>query len=90
METAAVQTPAHNDAHLDIQPKILYFGTPVVLVSTCNEDESPNLAAMSSAWALGWTVVLGLGYAGKTSALSRWKRDFGRHMPSTKTMMTMG
>lgn len=33
-----------------IQPKMLYFGTPVVLISTLNEDGSPNIAPMSSAW----------------------------------------
>ncbi|MGH2516927.1 MAG: flavin reductase family protein [Ktedonobacterales bacterium] len=50
-----------------IAPKILYFGTPVVLISTCNEDGSANLAPMSSAWALGDTILLGLGAAGKTA-----------------------
>ena len=49
-----------------IEPKILYFGTPVVLISSMNEDATPNLAPMSSAWALGWTIVLGLGTNGKT------------------------
>ncbi|MBI5930294.1 MAG: flavin reductase family protein [Chloroflexi bacterium] len=49
-----------------IEPKILYFGTPVVLISSLNEDGTPNLAPMSSAWALGWTVLLGLGTTGKT------------------------
>ena len=49
------------DQTVEIAPKILYFGTPVVLVSTTNADGTPNLAAMSSAWAIGWTVVLGLG-----------------------------
>lgn len=49
-----------------IQPKILYFGTPVVLITSRNEDDTPNLAPMSSAWALGWTVILGLGTDGKT------------------------
>lgn len=53
-------------AHLQIEPSILYFGTPVVLLSTLNEDGSANLAPMSSAWALGYTVVLGLGMSGKT------------------------
>ena len=51
---------------VEIQPKILYFGTPVVLVSTLNEDGSPNLAPMSSCWTLGWTAVLGLTLVGKT------------------------
>jgi flavin reductase (DIM6/NTAB) family NADH-FMN oxidoreductase RutF len=43
-----------------IEPKILYFGTPVALISSLNEDGSTNLAPMSSFWALGWTVMLGL------------------------------
>jgi len=43
-----------------IEPKILYFGTPVALISSLNEDGSTNLAPMSSFWALGWTLVLGL------------------------------
>ena len=41
-----------------IAPKILYFGTPVALISSVNEDESSNLAPISSFWALGWTVTL--------------------------------
>ena len=43
-----------------IQPKILYFGTPVALISSMNRDGSPNLAPISSFWALGWTITLGL------------------------------
>ena len=52
------------EQHVQIEPSILYFGTPVVLLSTLNEDGSPNLAPMSSAWALGYTVMLGLGASG--------------------------
>jgi flavin reductase (DIM6/NTAB) family NADH-FMN oxidoreductase RutF len=43
-----------------IEPKILYFGTPVALISSLNEDGSTNLAPMSSFWTLGWTLMLGL------------------------------
>ena len=43
-----------------IEPKILYFGTPVALISSLNEDGATNLAPMSSFWALGWTLMLGL------------------------------
>jgi flavin reductase (DIM6/NTAB) family NADH-FMN oxidoreductase RutF len=43
-----------------ITPKILYFGTPVAIVTSANEDGSPNLAPISSFWALGWTMILGL------------------------------
>jgi flavin reductase (DIM6/NTAB) family NADH-FMN oxidoreductase RutF len=48
-------------------PAILYFGTPVVLISTLNEDGSPNLAPMSSAWWLGWGCMLGLTSGSKTT-----------------------
>jgi flavin reductase (DIM6/NTAB) family NADH-FMN oxidoreductase RutF len=53
--------------HLTISPKILYFGTPVVLLSTENDDGTSNLAPMSSAWALGQVVVLGLGANGQSA-----------------------
>ena len=43
-----------------IEPKILYFGTPVALICSLNENGSTNLAPISSFWALGWTVMLGL------------------------------
>jgi flavin reductase (DIM6/NTAB) family NADH-FMN oxidoreductase RutF len=46
-------------AAVKIQPKILYFGTPVVLLTTENADGTANLAPMSSAWTLGQVVVLG-------------------------------
>lgn len=51
--------------HLPIKPSVLYFGTPVVLVVTCNEDGGANITPISSAWALGQRVVLGLGASGK-------------------------
>jgi flavin reductase (DIM6/NTAB) family NADH-FMN oxidoreductase RutF len=53
--------------HKTIDPTILYFGTPVALISTLNPDGSPNLAPMSSAWWLGWSCMLGLGQMGQTS-----------------------
>lgn len=49
-----------------MEPKILYPGTPVALISTLNPDGTPNLAPMSSFWALGWTALLGLGNKGQT------------------------
>ncbi|MFE9137611.1 flavin reductase family protein [Streptomyces sp. NPDC007355] len=54
------------DTHRVIRPSILYFGTPVVLLTTENEDGSFNLAPISSAWALGQNVVLGLGSENQT------------------------
>lgn len=53
--------------HRTIDPTVLYFGTPVALISTLNPDGSPNLAPMSSAWWLGWSCMLGLGQMGQTS-----------------------
>lgn len=53
--------------HRTIEPTILYFGTPVALISSLNEDGTPNLAPMSSAWWLGWSCMLGLGQMGQTS-----------------------
>lgn len=44
-----------------VDPAILYWGTPVVLVSTTNEDGSANLAPISSAFWLGHTATLGFG-----------------------------
>ncbi|MBB5574292.1 MULTISPECIES: flavin reductase family protein [Rhizobium] len=44
----------------NVEPKILYFGTPVALISSLNEDGSTNLSPISSFWALGWTMALGL------------------------------
>jgi flavin reductase (DIM6/NTAB) family NADH-FMN oxidoreductase RutF len=51
-----------------ICPEILYFGTPVAVVSSLNPDGSTNLAALSSFWALGDRLVLGLTTFGQTCA----------------------
>ena len=48
--------------------KVFYFGTPVVLISTRNEDGTANLAPMSSTWWLGDCCMLGLGNSGQTTA----------------------
>lgn len=50
-----------------IEPKILYFGTPVALISSLNEHGATNLARRSSFCALGWTLVLGLLVETKTA-----------------------
>jgi flavin reductase (DIM6/NTAB) family NADH-FMN oxidoreductase RutF len=63
-------------------PAILYFGTPVVLVSTLNEDGSPNLAPMSSAWWLGKSCMLGFGARSKTPVNLRRTRECVLNLPS--------
>jgi flavin reductase (DIM6/NTAB) family NADH-FMN oxidoreductase RutF len=52
--------------HLSVEPAILYLGTPVVLVSSVNDDGSLNLAPMSSAFWLGWRCMLGFEAVSKT------------------------
>jgi flavin reductase (DIM6/NTAB) family NADH-FMN oxidoreductase RutF len=54
-------------AAVQIDPAILYFGTPVVLIGTINDDGSHNLAPMSSAWWVGWRCMLGLARNSKTT-----------------------
>lgn len=53
-------------AHSVISPAILYWGTPVVLVSSENEDGSHNVCAISSAFWLGHRCVLGFASESKT------------------------
>lgn len=72
------ETPAHQP----IEPGILYFGTPVVLISSENEDGSPNLAPMSSAFWLGWRAVLGLGARAKTAQNLLRTRECVLNLPS--------
>lgn len=52
--------------HVTSEPAILYFGTPVVLVSSMNEDGTYNLAPISSIFWLGWRCMLGFGANSKT------------------------
>src|SRR5919107_1949875 len=54
-------------AHVTIDPAILYFGTPVVLLSSLNEDGTTNLMPMSSVWWLGRRAVLGIGAKSQTA-----------------------
>jgi len=68
--------------HTVIEPKILYLGTPVVLISTVNEDGSVNLAPMSSAWWLDLTGVLGMGTRSHTFANLRRDGECVLNLPS--------
>lgn len=73
---------ADNDGFVTISPKILYFGTPVALISSINEDGSPNLAPISSFWALGWTITLGLLADTKTLENLKTRPDCVVNLPS--------
>ncbi|WP_243765362.1 hypothetical protein [Bacillus arachidis] len=35
----------------EIKPKILYYGMPIYLLSTLDEDGTTNISPMSSSWA---------------------------------------
>lgn len=68
--------------HKTIEPTVLYFGTPVALLSSLNPDGSPNLAPMSSCWWLGWSCTLGLGTMGQTAANLDRTREVVINLPS--------
>ncbi|MFD0275608.1 flavin reductase family protein [Kitasatospora sp. NPDC127111] len=63
--------------------KVLYFGTPVVLISSRNEDGSANLTPMSSAWWLGQFCVIGLGATAQTTANLLRERECVLNLPSS-------
>jgi flavin reductase (DIM6/NTAB) family NADH-FMN oxidoreductase RutF len=68
--------------HFASEPAILYFGTPVVLIGTCNEDGSANLAPMSSAFWLGWRCMLGLAGGSRTAQNLLRERECTLNLPS--------
>ncbi|KAK5746181.1 hypothetical protein LTR17_000915 [Elasticomyces elasticus] len=53
--------------HSTINPAVLYWGTPVVLVTTVNADGSSNIGPMSSAFWIGNRCILGLGTSSQTT-----------------------
>jgi flavin reductase (DIM6/NTAB) family NADH-FMN oxidoreductase RutF len=61
-----MQTQELARTHDVIDPAILYFGTPVVLLSTVSATGAVNLMPMSSAFWLGHTGLLGLGTRSQT------------------------
>ncbi|GAA5195826.1 flavin reductase family protein [Rugosimonospora acidiphila] len=63
--------------------KVLYFGTPVVLISSRNPDGSANLAPMSSAWWLHQSCMLGLANSGQTTANLLRERECVLNLPSS-------
>lgn len=77
--TISTQTP---DPHAVIDPAILYFGTPVVLVTSVNPDGSSNIMPMSSAFWIGRTGVLGIGDRSQTAANLQRNPDCVLNLPS--------
>ncbi|MDE3011245.1 MAG: flavin reductase family protein [Pseudomonadota bacterium] len=68
--------------HVATSPSILYFGTPVALLSTANEDGSANIAPMSSVFWLGWRCFLGLQGSSKTTENMRRTKQLVINLPS--------
>ncbi len=68
--------------HINVEPSILYFGTPVVLISTRNPDGTTNVAPMSSAWWLGWNCMLGLGARSHTAHNLLREKECVLNLPS--------
>jgi flavin reductase (DIM6/NTAB) family NADH-FMN oxidoreductase RutF len=69
-------------AHVELRPNILYFGTPVVLMSTENEDATANLAPFSSAFWLGWRAILGINASSQTVRNLRRTGECVLNLPS--------
>jgi flavin reductase (DIM6/NTAB) family NADH-FMN oxidoreductase RutF len=61
--------------HSPVPLKVLYFGTPVVLISSRNPDGTTNVAPMSSAWWLGQSAMAGMGNASRTTQNLRRERE---------------
>lgn len=53
--------------HSPVPLGVLYFGTPVVLISSRNPDGTTNVAPMSSAWWLGQSAMIGMADASRTA-----------------------
>ncbi|MND70044.1 Flavin reductase like domain protein [compost metagenome] len=68
--------------HTVAHPSILYFGTPVVIVSTMNENNTANLAPISSVFWLGWRCMIGLAASSKTTANLIRTKQCVLNMPS--------
>lgn len=82
MSTLPPTTATSAPGHVRIDPAILYWGTPVLLVSTLNPDGSANLAPISSAFWLGSTAVLGLGLGSHSLANLRRTGEAVLNLPS--------
>ena len=68
--------------HKSSYPSILYFGTPVVLISSENENGTYNLAPISSAFWLDWRCIIGIGTNTKTAQNLKRKKECVLNLPS--------
>jgi flavin reductase (DIM6/NTAB) family NADH-FMN oxidoreductase RutF len=75
--------------HVKSEPTILYFGTPVALLSTLNEDGTANLAPMSSTVFVSWRGVLGLQGNSKTTENLRRTGEMVINFPSVEQVVNV-
>jgi flavin reductase (DIM6/NTAB) family NADH-FMN oxidoreductase RutF len=68
--------------HKVSEPSILYFGTPVVLISTSNADGTSNIAPISSIFWLGWRAIIGISSFSKTTENIRRTGECVLNLPS--------
>jgi flavin reductase (DIM6/NTAB) family NADH-FMN oxidoreductase RutF len=73
---------ARGPEHRVVRPRVLYAGTPVVLLATRNDDGTANLAPASSYWALGQMLALGLETEGHTLANLQARPQLTVNFPS--------
>lgn len=75
--------------HCVSNPSILYFGTPVVLISTLNQDGSPNLAPISSVFWLGYRCMIGIAAGSKTTENLLRTRQCVLNLPSVDQVVAV-
>ena len=75
--------------HQIANPSILYFGTPVVLISTVNEDGTFNLAPISSAFWLGYRCMIGIAANSKTTENLLRTRECVLNLPSVDQVVAV-
>ncbi|HTF20842.1 MAG TPA: flavin reductase family protein [Chryseolinea sp.] len=70
--------------HQVSNPSILYFGTPVVLISTVNADGTFNLAPISSIFWLGYRCMIGISAQSKTTENILRSKECVLNLPSVE------
>lgn len=80
--STSIETDTAPSAHAPIDPAILYFGTPVTLLSTVDERGHANLAPNSSVWWLGHTAVIGIAARSQTGRNLIATREVVINLPS--------
>lgn len=69
--------------HVRTDLKVLYFGTPVVLITTRNPDGTANLAPISSAWWINQSCMIGMSNSSQTVANLEREGECVLNLPSS-------